>query len=175
MGGRLWVEGEVGVGSAFHFTARFGRADSLLARAPAELPSHRSGSGPPLRILLAEDNPVNVKVSFNQQAVLSRLGGDASLLREVAQIFLEDCPRLLDDLRRGVERGDTSAVKAAAHAIKGTVALFSAEPALEAAVRLEHMGSEGDLTELATAARVLEAEVARLTTALSAVASGPPA
>ncbi len=63
MGGMIWVVSDDGRGSTFHFTARFGlgRADrepspglARLAAAAGEDPQKRC-----LRVLLAEDNPVN--------------------------------------------------------------------------------------------------------------------
>jgi len=62
MNGRLWVESEIGKGSKFHFTARFGRAaaqKSLPAPQLAMVPA------PPLRsmrMLVAEDNKINQKL-----------------------------------------------------------------------------------------------------------------
>ncbi len=57
MGGHIGVESEVGKGSTFHFSARFG----LAVEAPAaDKPVDRErGTGRALRILLAEDNEVN--------------------------------------------------------------------------------------------------------------------
>ena len=67
MGGRVWVESEEGLGSRFHFIARFGGAsaagsngshkpEAAVRGTPSDLLSEEQ---PMARILLAEDNPVN--------------------------------------------------------------------------------------------------------------------
>jgi signal transduction histidine kinase/DNA-binding response OmpR family regulator len=58
MDGRLWVESEVGVGSAFHFVVDFPLAD---APQPLALPELRDR-----RVLVVDDHPVNRRVLRDQ-------------------------------------------------------------------------------------------------------------
>jgi signal transduction histidine kinase/CheY-like chemotaxis protein/streptogramin lyase len=74
MGGTIHVESEVGHGSTFYFTARFGIAAAAAGAKPTQSVSLKnmleasrgSGDAPQiiLRILLAEDNPVNQRLAL---------------------------------------------------------------------------------------------------------------
>jgi HPt (histidine-containing phosphotransfer) domain-containing protein len=104
---------------------------------------------------------------------LKRVGGNVKLLREIVQLFRDECPRLLGEVREAVARGDAPRLQRAAHALKGTVANFKAPAAFDAALRLEVMSRSGRLEGGDDACRTLEAEVGRLERALTELLSDP--
>jgi signal transduction histidine kinase/ligand-binding sensor domain-containing protein/ActR/RegA family two-component response regulator len=71
MQGKIWVESELGRGSVFCFTARFGVAEPGAAQADAPETPGIAESTRSLRILLAEDNAVNQRVA---QRMLQKMG-----------------------------------------------------------------------------------------------------
>lgn len=87
----------------------------------------------------------------NREAALDRVGGDKELLAEIAQLFLEDYPRIMADIRTALHSNDAAGVEHAAHSLKGSVANFGAEPAWQAAFELERIGRSRDLSEAADA------------------------
>ncbi len=58
MNGKIWVESEVGVGSAFHFTARFKIPRENAVRAPATARAELAGR----RALIVDDNATNRRI-----------------------------------------------------------------------------------------------------------------
>jgi CheY-like chemotaxis protein/HPt (histidine-containing phosphotransfer) domain-containing protein len=103
---------------------------------------------------------------IDEKTLLARLNGDRALLGELIAVFQSDCPRMLDAVHRAVEAGDAAALQVAAHQLKGSVANFSAKTVFEAALRLEHMARQHDLTGGPEAYAVLDKEIGRLRRAL---------
>ena len=106
----------------------------------------------------------------DRQVVRERFEGDTELLREVVEIFLEDCPKLMADLSSAISRREAGGLERAAHAIKGSVGNFAARAAFEAAYGLERMGRAGNLDGAVEAHAELEREIERLCTVLPEMA-----
>lgn len=92
---------------------------------------------------------------LDRELALSRVGGDAELLKEIAALFLEEYPNALAEIRAAAARGDPKGVEHAAHGLKGSVANFGAQAAVDAAFQLEQMGRAGDLSRVREAIETL--------------------
>ena len=93
---------------------------------------------------------------FDKDAALVRVGGDLDLLKEIAGVFLDDCPRSLAELRDAVARGDCAVVERSAHTLKGASATFGATSLVFAALQMEKMGHARTLDSVAPALVAVE-------------------
>jgi CheY-like chemotaxis protein len=125
-------------------------------------------------VLGAHGSMVGVSGSIEHDVIdwlgaIAHLEGDVDLLREIAGMFLQQCPDLVARLRDAVERRDPAEIERAAHTIKGSVGNFVAKAAFEAARRVERIGRDGTLGDAEEARVELEQELERSKPALVAL------
>ena len=97
---------------------------------------------------------------------LEAFDGDWNFFKELVEIFLDDYPRLLDNLRKSFKEGDCDVFMRSAHSLKGMLKNFSAEIAAEVAYDLEKKGKEADLNEVQPGIEKLAAQIAEVDKAL---------
>ena len=103
---------------------------------------------------------------FDLSKALDRVEGDLELLQEMADLFLEEYPHMLEEIGNAITAGDAQALQHAAHTLKGSVSNFATDKTTEASFVLEKMGRQQDLACAATALATLKQELARLTPVL---------
>jgi PAS domain S-box-containing protein len=123
----------------------------------------------------AEPESPPVREVMDRSAALERVGGDTQLLRELAGVFLAECPQWLSEIRGAINTRDPLKLKRAAHTLKGAVGTFGAAEAFEASLRLEKMSSLGELSQVEDAWCALQQALARLQPALEALGQEQPA
>jgi HPt (histidine-containing phosphotransfer) domain-containing protein len=116
-----------------------------------------------------EEPPVEV---LNEALLVSRVDSDPQLLRDLVDLFLEDCPRLVDEIRGALDRKDAKTVQRGAHSLKGSTSNLAGKMASEAALELERIAQAGDLLQAQSALQELEYQLECLKPALLAVRAG---
>ena len=100
------------------------------------------------------------------QSLLDDLGGDRALLASMLEVFKEDCPKLLGDVRDAVSQGALEQLRSAAHSLKGMLGGLGASAAFQAALTLENIGRGIDTLDCHEGLRLLERETERVLKAL---------
>ncbi len=116
---------------------------------------------------MPEDDTTTPVVDWD--AAVSHLEGDVDLLKEIAGMFLEESSVLMFQMKEALNRGDGRALERAAHTIKGSVGNFAAQPAFDAALRVEQVGRDSEMRYAEQAYKKLEEEITRLKPVLSAL------
>jgi two-component system, sensor histidine kinase and response regulator len=113
--------------------------------------------------------PENVRPSVDGPTLLGDFGHNPTVLAEVIKVFLSEAPVQAAALRAATEAADGSAIAVAAHALKGSVGLFSKGAAYEAARALEQAARAGDLTHVGARCAAIQDELSRLCADLEAL------
>lgn len=132
--------------------------------------SQAADSGLLLQQLLNEPgaNPL-----VDAAAALDRVDGDVQVLRELVDLFLDDCPHRLAEIHEALERQDGNRLKNAAHALKGAVGNFGARPIVTLAMTLEKLAVAGNFADARPAVAALEQDLASLNAALTELKKQP--
>ncbi|HVX59519.1 MAG TPA: response regulator [Pirellulales bacterium] len=80
-------------------------------------------------------------------AALDQAAGDRDLMRDLVEVFLEEKPRLLAQIRDSLEAADAAVLQRAAHTLKGCLQHLAAATAAESAAALELLGKSGRLDQ----------------------------
>jgi signal transduction histidine kinase/DNA-binding response OmpR family regulator len=119
------------------------------------------------RTLFAEvegDADTSTTPPIDENDLLSRLHGDKELAAEIVRLFAEECPVLLQGIRSALDQRDATAVRRAAHTLKGAASTAAAVGITEAASLLEVLAGESDF-------EALEGAWLRVTTEVTALQS----
>jgi PAS domain S-box-containing protein len=100
--------------------------------------------------------------ALDRSAALAQVGGNVALLRELVEVFRNDCSSLRGDLREALRLQDAPRLIRAAHTLKGMLKFFAVETATTAAAQVEMLGSIGEIDLSTDAVLHLEEEVDRL-------------
>jgi PAS domain S-box-containing protein len=133
----------------------FETIQALVLHVPT-IPTHAPVEKPPVEIL-------------DEALLVSRVDNDPQLLRDLVDLFLEDGPRLVNEIRVALDRKDAKAAERGAHSLKGCTSNLAAQMASEAAFKLERLARAGDLGDAESVLQELEGQLERLKPALLAV------
>jgi CheY-like chemotaxis protein len=100
--------------------------------------------------------------SFAMSELLERVDHDRELMRDLLEIFKEEFPQRLEELREAANCTDLKRVASASHALKGMMANLSANRAATLAGRLEQIGNGTQSGHLENSLAEFEREAATL-------------
>jgi HPt (histidine-containing phosphotransfer) domain-containing protein len=123
-----------------------------------------SDLGQPMQV---QPMPAEVTV-LDVDASLKRLGGDRTILVELAKMFAEDSPGLIDAIEQGIQEEHYSDAGRAAHSLRGLAANFGAARLVHRLRELEVALAQGDRVGSLTLMVPAREEKGRLQEALDA-------
>jgi len=107
--------------------------------------------------------------ALDREELLAVVEGDLSLLRQLAEIFLADAPRLMTALQNAVARRDSHEIAGLAHRLRGSTGNFRAHSTTASAQQMEEIARRGDLANVETVWADLDRHMAELLDGLRAL------
>ncbi|WP_372896734.1 response regulator [Stieleria sp.] len=122
-------------------------------------------SGPAADVMAPATPPESTDV-IDLEFAQTRIPGGAQGVKEVAQLLIDECPKMIHEIREGLANQDANQVRRGAHTLKGSADWFAAKRVVATAKRLETYAHDGDLDSASTVLPELEAEVRQLVDAV---------
>ncbi|PSJ44407.1 hybrid sensor histidine kinase/response regulator [Zobellella endophytica] len=94
---------------------------------------------------------------------LRNLEGNRALLAEMAELFLEECPKLMREIEAAMAESDAPVLRRAAHTLKGSALVVGGRALAAVALELETLARGGELAAAAECVARLQQAVAELT------------
>jgi CheY-like chemotaxis protein/HPt (histidine-containing phosphotransfer) domain-containing protein len=104
---------------------------------------------------------------IDETALMARVDHDVKLLNKMIELFSDDCPKMLDEIKDYISAEDAPALVKAVHTFAGSAGNFAAKRTVDAARALEKAAREENLDQIEVSFTMLEDEVKRLVEALS--------
>lgn len=94
--------------------------------------------------------------------VLERVQDDRELLLELLDIFFEDYPKKIQEMRKSLRANNVSQVQDLAHSMKGASGNISAKKIYASFLTIEQMAKNNNLKAVEETLRVLDGQFAEL-------------
>jgi CheY-like chemotaxis protein len=139
------------------------RPDMLFAAIDEVIPGRaKAAAAAPV----TEDHSLATIDVLDEVGILAVVSGSVDLLRELAELFLEDSPQRLFEIRKALDSGDMDALRRSAHTLKGSSGSLCGKRTAELALRLEDLAESRDLPAARLSYPMLAEEVRKLQQAL---------
>jgi len=127
----------------------------------------KAGSAAPSSSLAAPAPPPSTsRTAIDLEQALHRVG-DQETLEELARLFIEECPKLMDQIRQSLAKSDGAALERFAHSLQGSSASLGAPGISRASLELQELARSGHWIAARTVFVGLETEIACLYSQLS--------
>jgi CheY-like chemotaxis protein/anti-sigma regulatory factor (Ser/Thr protein kinase) len=150
---------------------------STLEDAPPDTSGNHAGriacDDPPApsKSSAAPDAASSPHLTFDRLGALDSVGGDEQLLTELAEVFLQEAPQLLEQIEHAMRQRNAKQLQRAAHTLKGAASAFRAVAVGEFSHRLEVFGANNDLSEAERVFRQLQQAMQQLAPELESLVS----
>ena len=89
---------------------------------------------------------MNIQDILDREELYARIDDDEELLQELIELFLEDYPQLMSEIKAGIEQRNATLLRKAAHTLKGSVGNFCVRIGVDTAHKLEVAGANSTFT-----------------------------